>query len=240
MIVRLQNNCIELPEEILKQASLKEGAPFDCVYFNNTIYLVPILPLPDSLTPLATTTNPTPIFPIQICLFSQLQLSVMGKPYSIKNKKARELLSMLLIRKGNPVKKLWIAETLWPLAEQPQALDSLYKVIRFWKSDEVLHTYFPLKSRSNELELELKQEQISCDIWDFEKYIALEEIKQMEAAVNLYSGPFLFQEYYEWTAEYEAYYEIKFMKLLDCLIYHFEKEGNQTNSFYYRKKRDKL
>lgn len=61
MIIKLHNNCIELPQEIIRQASLKEGDCLDCVYHNNTIYLIPILPLPETLAP-AIVENISPLY----------------------------------------------------------------------------------------------------------------------------------------------------------------------------------
>lgn len=150
----------------------------------------------------------------------------------------RELLALLLVHKGGPIKKLWVAETLWPAAQQQQAMDSLYKVIRFWKKEEKLNTFFPLENRTNELEL--KTDEILCDIWSFEEEAASEEIGRMEAAAARYSGPLLFQEYYEWTAEQDAYYEVRFTKLLEALTEHFGREGDMAKCTYYQKKQDRI
>lgn len=122
------------------------------------------------------------------------------------------------------------------MAEQQQALDSLYKVVRFWKSNEILNQYFPLQNWTSELEMEYGD--ISCDIWEFEKNIDSEEINQMEAAVELYKGSLLFEEYYEWIEDYGAYYEMRIVKLMDFLIAHFEKKGNKVSERYYQKKRN--
>lgn len=46
MIVKLHNGSIELPKELREQAVLKEGDAMDCIFFSNTIYLLPIRTLP--------------------------------------------------------------------------------------------------------------------------------------------------------------------------------------------------
>lgn len=146
------------------------------------------------------------------------------------------MLALMLINKGKPLKKLWLAETLWPQADQAQALDSLYKVCAAWKKDLELQKHLPLVTRTSEISLERLD--IGCDAYYFENAMDSGKIAELEAAVALYTGPLLFQEYYEWTAVYEAHYEMHYIKSLTTLITYYQACGDQAKSDYFRRKQE--
>ena len=168
-----------------------------------------------------------------------MQLRIQNELYFIKNKKARELLALLTVYGGGPIRKLWAAEVLWPAAEQSQAMDSLYKVLRFWRRDPVLQTTFPLSCLHKELILQLPAS-FFCDLQTFESAASGGDMARMAAAVELYAGPLLFQEYYEWTAQREAFCELRQLEMLDALSSYCAAQGDSARSGYYQKKRELL
>lgn len=176
---------------------------------------------------------PSPADSVEVRLFGQLQICVRGQPCYIENKKARELLALLLAYRC-PVKKAQAAELLWSGAGQQQAMDRLYQVLQAWRRDQVLQTYFPMEPRRNELEL--TDPACFCDLWEFEEAAAGGDLQRMAKAVELYTGPLLFQECYEWTAEREAFYDLRQMKMLDVLVSHFTNTGDGVKAAYYQKK----
>ena len=59
--------------------------------------------------------------------FGSFVLYWNGEIVPIPNRKAGELLALLLARGGGPVHKLTAAQTLWPGTDESHAMDNLYK-----------------------------------------------------------------------------------------------------------------
>lgn len=171
-------------------------------------------------------------------LFGQLRLVFGGIPYTTGNKKLRELIALLLLCRGETVKKLWVAELLWPQAGQSQAMDSLYKVVRAWNRDEPLSAHLPLCSRPGELMLPL--DGIESDIAAFERAIKTGATEALAHAVLLYTAPLLLQEYYEWTTTFDAYYDLRYLEALDTLIERYREAGDPFRANFFEKKRAQL
>lgn len=117
-------------------------------------------------------------------------------------------------------------------------MDSLYKVLGFWRRDSLLGQRLPLSGQGGSLTL--SPAAVWCDLWAFEDGCASEDPARMEAAVSLYRGALLYQEYYEWTTEDAAYCEVRFAKLLDALAAHHAAAGNGVQAAYYRARRQGL
>ncbi len=81
--------------------------------------------------------------------------------------------------------------------------------------------------------LQLDDGEIDSDAAAFERlYQARENLACCRAAVELYTAPFLYSEYYEWTARAEAYYEMRYMELLALAA---EKLAGTPEARYYKK-----
>lgn len=171
---------------------------------------------------------------VEVFLFGQLRIHIQGNVAHIRNKKARELLALLLVEKRGPIRKLWTAETLWPSVDQQQAMDSLYKVLRFWRKDPVLSQWFPLENVKGELSL--RSSNILCDLWRYEEAASTGDIAMKEEAAALYTDPLLFQEYYEWTAEKEAFCDLRQAEMLNQLLLHYTQLDDRAKITYYEKK----
>lgn len=171
---------------------------------------------------------------MQINCFGRFQLYQEGKFIPITNKKAEELLAYLVCENG-PVKKVKAAEVLWPNASRENARDNLYKVFRYIRHIQDSGIYIPLKLYREEIYLEMSQ--IECDIYNFEfLYNQGNCIEHWEKAVKLYNVPLLFENCYEWTEQAEAYYDIRFIDLVQKLIDYYQKQGKSSLVSYYRNK----
>ncbi len=225
MITKLSTTqSVELPTTLLTELSLKDGDFLDCIAFMGTIHLLPIRLREDKDMP------KTKDYRIQVTLFREFNVIVDGEYYFVKNRKARELLAYLISQNGTPFNKLSLAEILWPQTSQSQAMDNLYKVINFLKQSP-----FTLINSRGKIQLDLSV--IQCDTFMFEKYYGdRHNIESARKAIELYEAPFLFEEYYEWTATKEAFYEIKYFEMLDNIVQYYESLHDETTASYYRLK----
>lgn len=145
------------------------------------------------------------------------------------------MIAYLLCQKGKPVAKAVVACTLWPEVSATCARDSLYKICRYIKKLSLSGIPIPIISSHGYLRLD--HNNIDCDIHRFEQlYEQRHDIKSCREAVDIYAGPLLFDEYYEWTTEYDAFYEIRYFELLDILIRYGKESGNVRLEKYYRSK----
>jgi two-component SAPR family response regulator len=164
--------------------------------------------------------------------FGRLTVEFAGTCVHIRCEKARELLALLIVEKGRPMRKERVAGILWPTAWTRRALDSLYKAIRSIRDMEQTGIHIPLISTRNEVCLQT--DSIEADIFLFEDLCKDKSIDALERAVSLYSAPFLADEYYEWSFSHQAYYEVMFTEAIRRLIQHFEDCGNSPKQRYYQ------
>lgn len=101
------------------------------------------------------------------------------------------------------------AELLWPGADSVHAMDSLYKVCTALRHMRCL----PLSVDRDTLWLDISR--IDSDIARFDRLYRYRNVPECcTAAIDLYTAPFLINEYYEWSARAEAYYDMRYMQLL--------------------------
>lgn len=231
MIVKVEKNMeVTLTKEFLSELSLQEGDLLDCIIYGGSIHLLPLR------LPFDKPTESPPVSPsVYVTMFGQFNIRIQNEYITISNKKAKELLAYLIVHNGMPLHKLTLAEFLWPQTAAPKAMDNLYKTIRYLKNNTSLNTYFPLLISRGEIQLDISK--IACDFLLFEQYCTKpNDIIQLRKAVDLYQGPLLFEEYYEWTAEKEAYFEIRYTEIIEYLAEYFSEKGDHSRSYYYRQK----
>lgn len=167
--------------------------------------------------------------------FRKFTLRFRGESYRLRNSKATELLACLACEKGGPISKSRLAELLWPGVGTAQALDSLYKVCRFIRRLNVQGIYIPLRTERGDVELDLKR--IDCDLILFDRLAEHGGTPEnWRRAVDLYTGPVLAEENYDWSLTHEAYYEMRLAELLERLIEHFRSEGKVAHARFYQVK----
>lgn len=134
---------------------------------------------------------------------------------------------MLLVQKGHPIRKTCAAELLWPESEPDLAMDCLYKAC------SALRRLGPLPLDIQRDTLRLDDGEMDSDAAAFERlYQEREDLACCRAAVELYTAPFLYYEYYEWTARAGSYYEMRYMELLALAA---EKLEGTPEARYYKK-----
>lgn len=149
------------------------------------------------------------------------------------------MIAFLACKKGDPVNKRGLAEILWPDADSAHAMDNLYKAYGYIKKLKNEGVIIPIQSSKNVFCLNLTE--VSCDLVDFERMCSNEsDYEDNSAAVELYQGPVLEDECYDWIATYEAYYELRYMELLDHLIAVCHGRGNMIRKKYYQNKLNSL
>lgn len=164
--------------------------------------------------------------------FGTFSLYRNGTPLNIPGKKPAELLAFLLSERGRVVRKAYAAELLWPESDGAHAMDSLYKACGVLR--RVCGAALPLQISRESLWLDASR--IDSDAARFERlYQYRKEIECCTAAVELYTAPFLMNEYYEWSARAEAYYDMRYMELLSLAEQYYLERGNQAALRYYRR-----
>lgn len=124
-----------------------------------------------------------------------------------------ETLALLFAEQGKPLRKVYVAETLWPGADGAHAMDCLYKACGVLR--RLIRQGVPLPLSWDRDTLLLDGTRIDSDVGRFEQlYRQREEAVCREEAIALYTAPFLLNEYYEWTARREAYYDMRYLELL--------------------------
>lgn len=110
-------------------------------------------------------------------------------------------------------------------------MDSLYKTCGVLRRMIRAGIPIPLEIRRDILLLDIRK--LDSDVSRFEAlYQQRQDIVCCQTAVMLYKGPFLFDEYYEWTAQTEAYYDLRYMELLDIVVRRLSEKGDPGAAYY--------
>ncbi|MEE0814644.1 MAG: transcriptional regulator [Desulfovibrio fairfieldensis] len=172
---------------------------------------------------------------LEIRCFGNLAFRLGDAYLRIGNKKAAELLAYLLCHGGEPIPKQHLAGLLWPRVGGRQALDSLYKVCAHIGALE--YRGIPLRLRSSGGEIQLDCRSISCDLFRFDAlYQEKDNIASCHTLLDIYAGPLLQTQGYDWLAPWEARYELRYVEILTSLLSHYERSGDATRAGVFRKK----
>ncbi len=96
---------------------------------------------------------------------------------------------------------------------------------------------FPFISSSGRLALDIRR--IYCDLTEFDRLYLEHTSQSFQHAVSLYKGSLLFETAYDWAIGHEAYYDIRYMEMLDYLC-EFYSDRDPLLSLTYQKKREEL
>lgn len=241
---------INIPEDFITRLGVREGNTLLCLLEDNEIRLRPAetgrLHAPISVPPATPAPATQDLEPkhstnrkeFRIQCFGSMSVSKTGQKIIFQNKKAKELVAYLLCNGGGPIRNTVLAESLWPDAPPANAMDSLYKVSRYLRNLRIGEESFPIVMAHGEIYVDYTM--LSCDLYEFEKlYQQKEQVEAWSEAVELYHGSVFYDEYYDWIAPYEAYYDIRFLEMTEFLIAHYEKTGNGEMADYYRSKQDR-
>ncbi|MDR3091135.1 MAG: hypothetical protein LBU36_02890 [Clostridiales bacterium] len=217
MLTKLSESAtIQLPKHIISLFSLSAGDELLCDTDGTAIRIIP------------KELNPK----LRIDCFGQLTFGYAGKYLYASNKKACELLALLLMERGKPIRKQRLAETLWQDAEPENALDSIYKAVRCLQALGKREGFImPVRADSGFMWLDM--ERVESDVIEFERLYASGRFADYEAAVELYRAPFLSKEFYEWLEQWQAFYDIRYMNMINALIESY-RESNPNMARYYQ------
>lgn len=168
---------------------------------------------------------------IIIKCFGKLAIYVDGIEQSalMKSLKARELIAFLLTYKGEAVCKTTVCNALWADKPEEYGKDSLYKLVR---KIEKMPIPFMLDNPRGMIQLRL--DNIDCDIVLFEHLLEEDDIKKKERAVDLYRGTLFQEENYDWIYLKDARYDTKYFDMVNYLYSYFEEENNRRKALYYK------
>ncbi len=126
-----------------------------------------------------------------------------------------------MLESGGPLSKRYIASVLWPEADLERARDCLYKTLSWLRAEPELYGLFGLDAARESVSLHV--EALSIDLVEFDRcYAGRSDVRCCERAAELYSGPLLWQECYDWTDEKQSWYEIRYAEVLNILAAHRE------------------
>lgn len=155
-----------------------------------------------------------------------------GVPVAVNQKKARELLAFLACEEGRPVRKGTAAAALWPGQTEPRAMDSLYKICHGLEELAQRGEIPPVHSVRGSLWLDMAR--VDCDLLAFkEMTVQSDSIGDLRRAVELYRGPLLIEEGYEWTERLEGFYDMRYLETVERLRDYFRKLGRREEEAYY-------
>lgn len=129
------------------------------------------------------------------------------------------------------MRKTHAAEALWPESDPLHAMDSLYKACGTLR--RACGSALPMEISRDTLWLDAAR--IDSDAARFEQlYQNRGSIDCCTAAIELYTAPYLINEYYEWSARIEAYYDMRYMELLTLAEHHFSRTGGPAARYYHQ------
>lgn len=236
MFIKLRKKSqITLPKSIVKKFRFQEGDIFDCLTYENKILLLPQnrnsfdhAAQKNTATPLSTTFF-IPDADIYMQCFSRFCLYMHKKPVLLSTK-ASELLAFLASEYGGPIRKDSAASLLWADSTREQGLDNL---LRLCKRIRKSHGSIPLGYDKKSVWIDVTH--VACDLYEFEKlYHQRENMEDCEAALSLYRGLIFYNDCYDWTAQKEAYYDMRYLTLLSCMEDHMRRCGNDRAADLYR------
>lgn len=137
------------------------------------------------------------------------------------------------MERGRPLGKQRIAEMLWADSESPRALDCFYKAVRgIAEAAEFYGVPLPIRSNSGAVWLDMRR--VDSDVISFDEFCKKGDIASYREAASLYTAPFLSKELYDWTSEWQAYYDVRYLSIIQRLIEYYQ-EKDPHLAHYYRK-----
>ena len=153
------------------------------------------------------------IYPFSVECFRRFVLYEKGIHVPITCKKAKELLALLVLENKAYISKKHLAVMLWPDADEQHARDCLYKTLCWIKKRPTICKAFSLKIARELIYIDTSG--IKREIDEFDNcYNMRDNPIFRQRALQLYKGKLLEQEYYDWSIDYQIFYEIRYEDLL--------------------------
>lgn len=150
---------------------------------------------------------------LEVHCFRRFALFNNGIHVPISCKKAKELLALMILESKGPISKRHLAATLWPQADTEHARDNLYKTLHWLRARPALYDPFGLHIERENIRMDTSQ--LRIDLEEFDQCYALRNQPfYRQRALELYQGPLLEEEYYDWSMDYQSQYEIRYAELI--------------------------
>lgn len=148
---------------------------------------------------------------------------------AIRNEKARELIAFLLMYKDKGIDKATICKNVWGDRTIVEGMDCLYKTINFIK-----HIDIPLHLESSHEKIWICTDNLDIDLLTFEQlYQDSNQIDNKERMISLYKGPLFNDETYAWSCTWEAFYDLKYLEILNEVCDFYKKNDNYEKEEIY-------
>ena len=141
------------------------------------------------------------------------------------------LLSLLLLRQNRETERNWLAGTLWPDSDEPQALYNLRRSLSDLR--HVLGADAHRLIAPTPRTIALDASYAFVDILEFDRAIAPGDSASLEQAVNLYRGPLLEGCLEEWVLAERQRYERNYLAALDALASQAVAQQNHPAAIEY-------
>jgi len=127
---------------------------------------------------------------LTIRLFGPMQVLVHGQPLpALRSRKVLWLLALLTLRQNRPVEREWLAATLWPDLDQPQAYANLRPLLTELR--KALGSEAERLQSPNRHTLVLELMGADVDVHTFDAAIDNQNLQELASAAALYHGPLL-------------------------------------------------
>lgn len=208
---------LHLPAEILTEAALQPGDKLDCEVLRGQVVLTP-----NGFGRLGRF-PPTP--GVGVWLFWELcPLLEWRDRADLESESGRIAGPAACARRGAGPQDYGGPDPVAG-ADESHAMDNLYKICGALR--RVIRRGIPIPLNIQRDILTLDTREMDSDVRRFEAlYQQRRNIACCQEAVALYKGPFLFEEYYEWTAQIEAYYDLRYLELLHIIVRHLSETGD--------------
>lgn len=161
--------------------------------------------------------------------FGRFCLYYNGLPVHL-SRKACELLALLACEHGGPLPKKMAAVLLWTESTDVQAANNLSHLCH-----RIRQLSIPIPLYQDKKNIWLDMSLIYCEIYEFEElYKRTEDADACEKALSLYRGLLFYLDCFEWASQWEAYYDLRYMALLERTAKRLEQGGFPGAARLYR------
>lgn len=154
--------------------------------------------------------------PLELRLFGPFHARLHGRPLPpLRSRRGQWLLTLLALRHDREVEREWLAGTLWPDSDTPQALSSLRRALtdlRHVLGDQAGRLHSPTP---HTLRLDLRGSRV--DVFAFDTALLVASESALAQAVDLYGGPLLEGCSEDWILSEREERELAYLAALERL-----------------------
>ena len=224
MLIKVRKKSqITLPADAMSALRLTEGSLLEGILEKDYLILLPC----GRNSSIVPTQKKSVYFPPAVVshgftmqCFGRFRLYYEGSPVPL-SRKAGEFLALLACERGGPLPKRTAASLLWPDCTDIQAVNSLSHLFR-----RINKLPYPIPLQQDKKNIWLDMDFIYCEIYEFEElYSRSGDVDACERALSLYRGLLFYLDCFEWASQWEAYYDLRYMALLERTAMRLEKQG---------------